>query len=531
MTGVAKDLPSHGSKIVRAKSGTLVDTSGTVWRLSRGETINLAPLHKYLRPVQEALEEYTRHLIRARSPSYAKNQFYFIIKVLQVSEDVVAKEANDGVLLRSVFDVASERLQSSGITCFMNHLDAYRRWYGWCVDMGFDAFDSDVAFDLEQVRIGGNNTGDAVLSNDPDEGPLRDEEFTALTIRLRDAYERLERGDQEAPLDRFTLAVAWLFIALGSNPKALILLDEEDLQKEIGDDGTVMYWLRVPRIKKRDEKERDQYKLRKLTPEVGLLLEELIADNARKRSQSPVANNDHFARPILRRDTMRTDLLGSSFEQDAYRCDSAGLRLTLLRVVVSLGLKSHVTGRDLKLTPRRMRYTFATRLVQEGASPLELAEALDHTTTNYVMVYFDARSDAVRRLDKALALRLGPIAQAFLGVIVRQREEAERGGDPASLIFRVNSERRAREPIGNCGSFGFCGLYAPIACYTCSFFRPWLDGAHEQVLDDLLALRAHRIERNKDLRLIQIHDETILAIGDVIARCANMRASEMAGKT
>lgn len=519
---------------ISSRSGHRIDTSSRTWRIGPYATINWELLPEVLHDLRPFLQEYIRHLIRSASPDYARNQFTFLKTALAEVAEEVAERFRGECIDRQVFDMISDRLRARGVKSYMNHLTAYRLWYSWCTDMGFDHFDADVAYELAQIRVGGNDTGSSVLSNDPDDGPLNEEEFSALTGKLLAAHHQLDRGNPHAPLDRFSIAVTWLFIALGSNPKTVALLDEDDLQKEVADNGSRMYWLRVPRIKKRDAVERTQFKTRKLIPEIGQLLSALINDNSHfSMATSPpsaAALSTRYARPLLRRPVPRTELLGTAFESEAYRYTPRELGVVLKQLVEILNLTSVATGRPLRLTPRRLRYTFATRMVQEGASPLELAEALDHSDTSFVMVYFNARSDAVRRLDKALAITLGPRAQAFLGMIVRRKDEAERGSDPASLIYHVDGSRHIREPVGNCGNFGFCGLYAPIACYTCTFFRPWLDGPHEEVLDDLLAVRNRRLERGGDIKLIQIHDETILAVGDVIDRCRKMRGGSTGGQ-
>ena len=276
-----------------------------------------------------------------------------------------------------------------------------------------------------------------------------------------------------------------------------------------------MYEIRIPRIKKRTPGVRDQFKTRQLTPVIGRLLEELIEENRR----APGANDLRFDNPMFRRVDIDTTLLGTPFARDAYRVKKSVFAEILREVSEALDLRASKTGGRLKLFPRRLRYTFATRLVQEGASPLELAEALDHTTTDYVMVYFNARSDIVRRLDKALALRLAPTAQAFLGLVVSSERKAVRGHDPASRIYHVDSTVPARKPVGTCGHFGFCGLYAPVACYTCVHFQPWEDGPHEEVLDALCADRGQHLERGADPKMTQLHDITILAVAEVVRRC------------
>jgi hypothetical protein len=172
---------------------------------------------------------------------------------------------------------------------------------------------------------------------------------------------------------------------------------------------------------------------------------------------------------------------------------------------------------DIRVSTRRLRYRFATRLVEEGCSPLELADALDHTDLQHVMVYFNARGRVVRQLDEAMAVRLAPFAMAFLGRLVPDRSDATRADDPASVIrFQVQSGNQA--DVGNCGSFRHCGLNAPLACYTCHRFEPWADAPHELVLAALVLQRKQRFAAGLDDKIVQIHDATILAVADVVRR-------------
>jgi hypothetical protein len=78
------------------------------------------------------------------------------------------------------------------------------------------------------------------------------------------------------------------------------------------------------------------------------------------------------------------------------------------------------------------------------------------------------------------------------------------------------------KPMGNCGEHGFCGLLAPIACYTCRSFQPWLDGPHDAVLEHLICER-ERLLAGSDVRIASINDRTILAVAEVIRRCDEIR--------
>jgi len=80
-------------------------------------------------------------------------------------------------------------------------------------------------------------------------------------------------------------------------------------------------------------------------------------------------------------------------------------------------------------------------------------------------------------------------------------------------------------PMGNCGKFGFCGSLAPIACYTCSNFQPWLDGPHDAVLMHLISER-ERLLVGSDIRIASINDRTILAVAEVVKQCEDIQIAE-----
>ena len=152
-------------------------------------------------------------------------------------------------------------------------------------------------------------------------------------------------------------------------------------------------------------------------------------------------------------------------------------------------------------------------MAREGKGEYVVAEGLDHSDNQNAGVYVRNVPEIVERLDKALALQLAPIAQAFQGVLVISEKTARRGGEPNSRI------RSGGGNVGNCGSYGFCGALAPVACYTCTHFQPWLDGPHEYVLDQLISERDDVYADTGDLKIASVNDRLILAVSDVVARC------------
>lgn len=497
-------------------SGAMVDTYGSRWTLGPDDIVHwdiFADLHPVL---LDALRTYARHLISNSSPAHVANQIGFVTRLADENiRQAASKDLADfSFVTRHTFDLYAARLTGPiSANHQSNYLGAYVRWYVWCTDVGLPGFDEDVAIELDAIRLKAAPRAAAVMRQDPQSGPLRRSEYEPFELALR--------FPTAIELPLFDHVVAWLFLCFGTNPRNLTLLGEEDFISTTLSDGTVVHELRIPRIKKRTPGERDQFRTRRLVPEVAELINRLILQN---RRSSPVAATEDSFRPLLR-GSERHKLIGTPFARQRFRVRIGDLGVTLQRVSAALGLKAS-NGTPLHLTPRRLRYTFATKLVADGASPQEVADALDHSDTGYVMVYFNTRSDVVQRLDKAMGLALAPIAQAFMGVIVNDETGATRARDKGSRIRHYSPTMQSLKTVGSCGSFGFCGLMAPIACYTCTHFQAWLDGPHEHVFDELERKRNDRLAAGADSKMTQIHDRTMLAVAEVVLRCAERREAE-----
>lgn len=375
-----------------------------------------------------------------------------------------------------------------------------------------------MALRLADTTFGGGPKGRAILSLDPDEGPLVDTEIVALLNALRAAETtgRLELQERVA---------VWLCLALGANAAQYVLLREDDLERFDGEVGEgPIYQLNVPRMKKRHVQERGSFKARKLIPELGASLGNLFEQNRiRCCEYSAGPGQLAVAIPLFMRKTADTTALPNVLREYTASMTANEFTRMVAHAVESLGVMSPRTGRPLRVTSRRFRYTFATRLVREGASQRVVAEALDHTDLQHVQVYFDLKSDIVETLDAAMAMALGPLSQAFLGHLVRGEPEAVRGDTKASRIYRHERGEKRLQPIGTCGSFSFCGLTAPTACYTCVKFQPWMEAPHELVLAELLAERERRQASGLDGKMVALFDPTILAVADVVSRVAATR--------
>jgi hypothetical protein len=501
-----------------AASGAIIDTSGQTWRLGPETSVTWSGYSDLQPIVRDALEAHIRNQVRVNSPRYVEGQFCHLkhLAAPAVKQACLGETKTEGTVGLQTFLAFKASVAD---TVSPDNRDTYHghfiRWYVWCADMALPGFDAEVAAELEAIKLKRNPQGAAVMRQDPNTGPLHMTEYQALQDRLRSP------AGQALPLTH--QVVTWLLLSFGLNPKSLRVMQEDDFLRTELPDGSTFYELRIPRIKKRTVGERSQFRTRSLVPEIGRMIEFLLSQN--KNCQNVATPAVDRVRPLIRSATVRAGVLGTPFESDLHRAHSGEFSAILAEVAIALDLRTPA-GEPLRLTPRRLRYTFATRLVQDGASPEEVADALDHSDTSHVMIYFNTRSDIVRRLDKAVGLALAPIAQAFMGTLVADERDAIRGDDEASRIRHYSPTLKTLDPVGTCGSFGFCGLHAPISCYTCQQFQPWVDGPHERVFEALEAERNARLSRGADVRMTQIHDRTMLAVAEVMLRCEQAREAD-----
>lgn len=128
------------------------------------------------------------------------------------------------------------------------------RWYVWCADRFPElGFQLEYADELDQMVIPGDPKGEAVRSNDAEEGPLD------RTLELPLINRALNRDKSKATAHIEERAAVALCIAIGRNPANLSFLEEQDLDNLTkGIIGVpACYVLKMPRIKKRQLSPRD----------------------------------------------------------------------------------------------------------------------------------------------------------------------------------------------------------------------------------------------------------------------------------
>lgn len=430
------------------------------------------------------------------------------LKLLIETSAVAQKKPVEGIdaaLLinyRATLDSRTEGRLGS-LTAFL------KKWHS----LGIPGITDDAIRYISSIRLKGYQKGAAVLTMDPVKGPLTIIERSTVQAALNDAFAigNVSLGDY---------LLAWLFLLLGQRNIQFAMLKVCDLSEVVKPEGARDYVLRVPRAKQHDsETRRDQFTDRLLISSIGKLLWS-YAECVRIRFKKIEEYKDDASQAPLFPTRWESDFIRPSFH---YHASPSEIGIRLRSIFDGLKVYSERTGKPIKVGSKRLRHTLATTAAREGHGELIIAELLDHSDTQNVGVYVKATPEIVERIDRAVALRMAPLAHAFSGTVIHDESEALRGKDHTSRIVDPRFDEKMK-PMGNCGRSGPCSFMAPIACYTCNNFQAWADGPHEAVLSFLITER-ERLFKDTDERIATVNDRTILAVADVINLCRNLHRS------
>jgi len=494
------DLPT----LARTRSGVKFDPNAERWVYrdsSSTVSLNFPHLQTATYDLISSIKAVLLWYAENMSPSHLKNMFSHMERFLRVLGEIGSEPITE-ITSRDLLNYRATLSKKD--SWYLGSLSGLlQKWH----ELGYPGVTDDALALLKQLRIQGNLKGEAVLTMDPNHGPFTDIEVQSIHVALDKAF-----SEDQISLESYLLV--YLYMLLGQRSVQYAALKVMDIGVSRSKNGTPVYTLRVPRAKQRAQLSRTEFKYRVIIPKIGEQLVE-YADQIRAQYLDKLPNPSEA--PLFPAKQSRANE-PAGFK---YHRTSGSLADSLERVLGKLNIASERTGKSLHITATRFRRTLGTRAAAEGHGELIIAELLDHTDTQNVGVYIEATPGIVERIDRAVAMHLAPLAQAFVGVLIEDESQATRAGDPSSRICDPRFDDTMK-PMGNCGKHGFCGSLAPIACYTCSNFQPWLDGPHEAVLSHLITKRERLLE-SADSRIASVNDRTILAVAEVVRRCEEIR--------
>ena len=486
-------LPEYVVDIQKKK----VYLNDSVWSLNNGSSF--AKINWKNFPIKNPLivwsvQLYLTYLIRTMSASHVRGTFGDITTI---------KDCYDGELDEfTAFEIEYElplllnRLLGHLTQKKRRHQFArVRQWFTWCAGMHIPGFSKMAASELMEIVVGGNPKGQAVLLHHVTKGAFQPIELMLIHDALRKNADKLNllKG----------IVLSWLYLALGSNSKNLALLREEDFSYNA---ETKEYRLKVPRIKKRGVVPRQDLKERRLNPEIGRLVEALIAQN---RKNYPVLE-EGCARPLFISPGYRTVDMADTNQEYRRHMSEVALRDLAVKTFNHCKIISPISNKPLKIHPRRFRYTFGTIAASQGMPMRILADLLDHSDLQSVEVYYQAAAEFVTKLNATYAKKLAPMIDLFMGEISElPRNEVSKD----KLIFGLPSMLKITA-IGHCASDKVCNLMPPKTCYTCAKFRAFSDADHSGCLEALTEERNLRYKGDSGIDAIL--DDTIVACARVV---------------
>lgn len=487
---------------VKDVAGRDVDCSGPIWRLNTAGAPFVLDWHKLAR-LPESVRNAARTYAQYRIPLWAPPSLGGLFRMYQL---LARCPCFDGVFDGIVTMRAFEELRSDPRVS-VPQLTRYRAWYRWAAILELPGFDPDVAGVLEAITIRKNSGNRPARKKGLEKGPLTDGERDELLNKTLDA------SDEELPLTERVAVL--LSMGLGPNSGPLSLLQVGDYSVRTSG-GTSYHLLQVPRHKKRLAKERAAFRPRQIERSWAKHLERLIELNrATANEVCGQQRPEGVAIPIFMRSRPRTDLQPAMREYLLHLTPREFSRL-LQNAADRLGATSRL-GEELRLNARRLRSTFATNLIADGKPKRVVADALDHLTTKTVDHYEFEDYRLAGSLDTGVGDAMQVVAEAFLGKkLADKSSEAARGRPPSSRIPFFDKERERGEDLGNCGSDGACRRAAPLACYSCREFEPWIDAPHERLLASLKEDRDRRRSAGMHPRIVGLQDRSIQAISEVV---------------
>lgn len=432
------------------------------------------------------------------SANYAKNLFTWLKPYLEFCVGFELFSSDSLISYRA--SLGKNDWMLSSIRVFM------RTWTA----LGYPGVPPQALSMIEKWKIKGNEKGYAVQSMCPESGPLTDIEMDGIVSSVIEGF-------AEGRINLRDTCYAMILSLTGRRPIQITALKIKDLIKP-----GQKYYVNFPRAKQRHADWRSSFSKFEIVEDLWVLLQSqaeavrLAFEGAYGKALEPDLILELPLFPALG----NYDPKGSLKDQldgDFLHARSQEVTEVMRSVKEIIGVVSERTGAVTHLNAYRFRYTLGTNLAREGKGEYVIAEALDHSDLQNAGVYVKNIPDIVERIDKAVALQLAPLAQAFQGVLVVNESKARRGDDRSSRICSAGGN------VGTCGSYGFCGALAPIACYTCSHFQPWLDGPHEFVLEELITERDGVLASTGDLKIASVNDRLILAVSDVVTRCNAMK--------
>jgi integrase len=461
----------------------IVDSSHEQWDIGETESqfLNFELVETYNIELIDQFKYVMAWFVKSKSPCHSIAIFNNVKKFINSCEpfdDESAEDLADALSDEILYYFVNNRKQHDEIS-----LSRIRLWYQQGVKLKLPMFQKSVANALIELKLKGNVKGLDILVNIKNKSPLNSNQLGELRYFLQEYSSTFHVGET----NYWRLVATWVFITLGIRPLQLRLLMTIDLAvNEDQKTGRKTYILNVSSVKKRYEAARTQFRSKPIPAFLGDMLKALKDYNIQW-----IADNDYdiplneipLFMPTTGHSKRKINSRTSTFTNIYSAVPITKAPSLLLKQLNKYQVESERSSFDQKITPRRLRKTFATHAAACGTPAMLLMELLDHDDMQHVMIYYKLGANFANKIDKVYREQFGTIFEYFKGKITLQElsdtNKNEQVFGPAGLRRLVG--------IGFCGKDKLCRLAPPYSCYTCRKFEACNDKKiHENVLDVML---------------------------------------------
>lgn len=361
-------------------------------------------------------------------------------------------------------------------------LVALRVFYRWCLEEEVSGFNEHDSLELSQLAVKAFDNRHLVTMRDDDFGPFTRVQLTHIEMHLSTS-ENVTHTQRTL----FLLCRDW-----GIRPIQLALMQVTDF----GTDESGPF-VRVPSVK--------GIRRSRLRRHPSNLVKRYISNDTAEAVKKQCALAEHQCgaaseciHALCARHGINAPELPIPLFPTAYKSEIRLLRfLTNPRLTpFTLHLDNHRLSHELsalsstlklldphrcpqesapfmRISAYRLRRTKATSMVLSGASPEEVAEALDHVNLNSIKHYFRYNLELQEFINTThmMSPEINAAVQMWQGKFME--ETADR-----STLTPISG-------LGSCSSTEPCPFHPTVTCYACSKFRPSRHADHEAALADI----------------------------------------------
>lgn len=466
-----------------------------IWILDKNIKINMLNV---LNVLDERHHEYFLDVLAnfaiTRSSSYTKKMFWAFYDYIKTTDKGVITD-------ESVREYHSRNLLKK--PDYINSIRVFfRKWF----NLELPGVSENQVKCLYQGKPKRRELGKAVKVKDTKKGPFSDDEVITFNEGAMWLYD-----SGEITLDE--LAMALITSYTGRRPiqtSHLKLKDIVSLFQNVGTD----YSINFPRAKHSGvfRSEFTKLKITEDLHDIILILGERSINTVENYLGRCVDNYELKEIPLfidviaLEKNKNKANIL-ALLEKDIFHLKSNVITTTIQKISIKTGFIKD----DSSINARRFRYSLGTRAAQEGYSEYIIAKLLDHRSTRLVSCYVKNVPEYAERIDEVMTTEVIKYVNAFKGHIINKSDAQKKIKNHEGI------------DSGNCSNCKSCAAMIPIPCYTCIYFKPWVDAPHQDVYDFLIKERKRISGITKDIKIATSLDRTISAVREVVIKCNEIK--------